>query len=121
MFMLNNTISAEDVDALRNDPKYKIIDVRTPGEFAQVHIPEAENIPLNELPRHLEELKKFDGTLILHCRTSNRSEIANHILSSNGITNTKVMTDGMVGWERKNLEVVRGEAAPNFLSRILGM
>jgi rhodanese-related sulfurtransferase len=34
-----------------------LIDVRTPHEFAEVHIPEARNIPLSDLHKFVEELK----------------------------------------------------------------
>lgn len=38
-----------------------IVDVRTPGEFSMGHVTGSINIPLNELPERIEELKSMNG------------------------------------------------------------
>lgn len=62
-----------------------IIDVRTPGEFAQFHYPGAVNIPLNEVQQRLEEFKNMQQPIITYCRSGNRSGMATEILKQNGI------------------------------------
>lgn len=62
-----------------------IIDVRTPHEFIRGHVPGSINIPLNEIPRHLEEIKSMRQPIILCCASGNRSGQATKILVSHGI------------------------------------
>ena len=61
-----------------------LIDVRTPGEFQQHHIPGAINIPLQELERRLSELPNSDEEIVLYCRSGNRSSTARQILQRQG-------------------------------------
>lgn len=61
----------------------KIIDVRTPGEFAGGHVKGSVNIPLNVLPQKLASLKK-DQVIITCCASGMRSRSAKSILQSNG-------------------------------------
>ncbi len=63
-----------------------IIDVRTPEEFYNGHAEGAVNIPLNELPNHLDHLKSLKGHLILCCASGMRSGSACQYLFENGIT-----------------------------------
>jgi phage shock protein E len=65
--------------------KAKIIDVRTPEEFAQGHYPGAENIPLDQVPQHINELKKSGQPIVAYCRSGNRSGVAVSLLKQNGI------------------------------------
>jgi rhodanese-related sulfurtransferase len=43
------------------------------------------NIPLNEIPERVEELKKLNAPLILCCASGNRSDRHKHFLSELGI------------------------------------
>ena len=45
-----------------------IIDVRSPEEYAEMHIPGAVNIPLTELEKHLNELS-IQAVIITACGT----------------------------------------------------
>lgn len=62
-----------------------IVDVRTPGEFMGGSVSGAVNIPLNEIPQRLDELKKMESPLILCCATGNRSGQAENFLSRQGV------------------------------------
>jgi phage shock protein E len=63
-----------------------IIDVRSPGEFAGGHVKGSSNIPLQEVPARIEELRALPQPLILCCASGNRSGQAAHFLQSQGIT-----------------------------------
>jgi len=63
-----------------------ILDVRTPEEFAGARYPDAINIPLNELPQRLEEIKKMKTPIVAYCRSGNRIGMAVTILKQHGIT-----------------------------------
>lgn len=63
-----------------------LVDVRTPGEFAEGTAPGAVNIPLQEIDQRLAELKGKKQILVF-CRSGNRSSQAKRILEQNGFTN----------------------------------
>ena len=63
-----------------------ILDVRTPEEFAGSHFPGAINIPLNELPQRLDEIKAMKQPIVAYCRSGNRSGMAVSILKQSGLT-----------------------------------
>jgi len=60
-----------------------ILDVRTPGEFARGSIPNARNIPVDELRGRLGELPE-DRPIHAYCAVGLRSYIACRILVQNG-------------------------------------
>lgn len=61
-----------------------IVDVRTHGEFQGGHIAGSINIPLDQIPSRIEELRDIEN-LILCCASGNRSGQAVHFLKSKGI------------------------------------
>lgn len=62
----------------------RILDVRTPGEFASGHVDGALNIPVSELPARLAEVGSKDVPVILYCRSGARSAQAASLLRSSG-------------------------------------
>jgi phage shock protein E len=65
----------------------KIIDVRSPGEFADEAYPGAVNIPLNVLPAKLGDLGPKDQPIALYCASGARSAQAARILKQAGYAN----------------------------------
>jgi phage shock protein E len=65
----------------------KIIDVRSPGEFADEAYPGAINIPLNTLSARLDEIGPKDKPIILYCASGARSAQAARLLKQAGFTN----------------------------------
>ena len=63
-----------------------LVDVRTPGEFAEGSAHGAVNIPLDTVASQLSELKGKEN-IILFCRSGNRSGQAKVILEQNGFKN----------------------------------
>ncbi len=61
-----------------------IIDVRTPGEFQGGHVAGSINIPLQELPSRLEEIRSLQP-LVLCCASGARSGQAALFLQKMGI------------------------------------
>ena len=74
-----------------------LVDVRTPGEFAEGHVIGSVNIPLDTVPTELEKFKNKKN-IIVFCRSGNRSGQAKTILEANGISN---VTNGG-SWEEVN-------------------
>ena len=63
-----------------------IVDVRTPEEYAGEHIPNAINIPYDQVAQRINEFKEMQKPIIAYCRSGNRSGIAVDTLKQNGIT-----------------------------------
>ena len=55
-----------------------LVDVREPFEFEEEHLPNAINMPLEELERHLEDFQ--DRTAIFYCRSGMRCQQATQML-----------------------------------------
>lgn len=70
---------------LLKSPGAKVIDVRTPGEFAGGHVAGSTNIPLNEIPNRVAELRNLSGPIVLCCASGNRSGQATAFLRAQGI------------------------------------
>ena len=62
----------------------RVIDVRTPAEFADGAFPGAINIPLAALPARMIELEPKDKPLVLYCASGARSGQAMRFLKQNG-------------------------------------
>jgi NADPH-dependent 2,4-dienoyl-CoA reductase/sulfur reductase-like enzyme/rhodanese-related sulfurtransferase len=56
-----------------------LLDVRTPEEFAEGQIPEALNIPLDELRHRLSEIPG-DREIVAYCQVGQRGQLATRIL-----------------------------------------
>jgi rhodanese-related sulfurtransferase len=54
----------------------KVVDVRTPQEFASGHVPGAINIPYEEVGKRIAEIGPPSTQVVLYCRTGRRSAIA---------------------------------------------
>src|SRR5262245_2534040 len=64
----------------------RLIDVRSPDEYAGGHLPGAVNIPIQVLDRRLADVGPRDGELVLYCRSGHRSGRAAALLRANGFT-----------------------------------
>jgi len=72
-----------DAAALQADENALLLDVRTDREYAQGHMPNALNIPLDSLRERLGELPR-NKALYVYCQTGLRSYIACRMLSQRG-------------------------------------
>jgi rhodanese-related sulfurtransferase len=82
----------------------QLLDVRTDREWEAGHIEGAAHIDLPELPGRAGELDK-DRTVVVLCRTGNRSEMAAAALADGGYDVAK-LDEGMVGWSEAGLPLV---------------
>ncbi|MCX5730476.1 MAG: rhodanese-like domain-containing protein [Deltaproteobacteria bacterium] len=62
----------------------KVVDVRTPEEFASGHVPGAINIPYDEIGKRASEIGPPSTQVLLYCRTGRRSGIAADALDRAG-------------------------------------
>jgi phage shock protein E len=64
----------------------RVIDVRTPAEFADGAFPGAINMPLAALPARMSELEPKDKPIVLYCASGARSAQGMRFLKQNGFT-----------------------------------
>ncbi len=87
-------------------PSLQLVDVRTPQEFAQGHVPGAKNLPLDELlPTHpiMAALSK-DQPVYFVCRSGSRSGVATQQMASAGFRSVNV-EGGTLAWIEKGWAV----------------
>jgi rhodanese-related sulfurtransferase len=61
-----------------------VVDVRTPDEFSAGHLPDAVNIPVDDLRSRLDEFPR-DRETAVYCQMGQRGYIATRILRQDGI------------------------------------
>ena len=82
--------SADTASIAAVDEPTLIIDVRTAEEFAAGHFPGAINIPHEDIIQGIEEYNVGkDQTVLLYCRSGNRSGQAEARLQSAGFSGAK--------------------------------
>ncbi|MEG0239155.1 rhodanese-like domain-containing protein [Anaerorhabdus sp.] len=79
------TIDSKEAYRMIQEEDVVILDVRTPEEYAEGHIEDSINIPLDEIETRFEELNKED-TILVYCRSGNRSKSASNLLVKQGFT-----------------------------------
>ncbi|MFA4887761.1 MAG: rhodanese-like domain-containing protein [Candidatus Nanoarchaeia archaeon] len=94
-------ITIEDLRKKSEKEDVQVIDIRPSDMFEEehVHIKAIQNIPLQELPDHLDQLKK-DQTIYTLCNRGNSSKQAAVFLQMNGFDATSIK-EGTMGWKEK--------------------
>ncbi len=105
-------IDSKGLIELLKKGKAQLIDIRFNEEYAAWKVGPSKNIPLNELPERLKELKK-DKIIVTACPHKDRATIAMVYLRSKGIK-AKYLTDGLIGLA----ENLRGDNAKDFIDKI---
>lgn len=83
---------------MEQETDYIILDVRTPEEYSEVHIPDAVNIPNEVIGKgDIPELPDKDQLILVYCRSGNRSKQASEKLAGLGYTNI-VEFGGINNW-----------------------
>lgn len=110
-----------DVEKLKtvlqeNNPNSICIDVRTKSEFKSSNIEGVKNIPLDDLKKHISELRNYEK-IYVHCHNGTRTEEACKKLSKEGIDSV-IVKGGIVEWKRKGLPLnSSGDREPISLQR----
>ena len=65
------------MQSLLNNDDVVILDVRNPGEFRNGHIPDAINIPLNDIQGRLAEINSYRNKIVIvYSASGGRSSVA---------------------------------------------
>ncbi|HYW80372.1 MAG TPA: rhodanese-like domain-containing protein [Thermoguttaceae bacterium] len=95
--------AADAFEQWKAKPKsIKIIDVRTPEEFRLIGFPEmAMKIPLTRSPQEfvgrVKRIARPEDTLLIICRSGNRSAVAVNMLAQAGFKDAYSVVDGFEG------------------------
>lgn len=94
-------VNAEQFDKLRADKNNVVLDVRTPEEFSEGHIPGAINIDFNgdDFDDKIAKLDK-NKTYLVHCAVGGRSARACTKLGKLDFKNVYNLQGGMGAWEK---------------------
>jgi glyoxylase-like metal-dependent hydrolase (beta-lactamase superfamily II)/rhodanese-related sulfurtransferase len=97
------------------DDRLVVVDVRKPAEYADGHLKNAVNIPLNDMtdPASMVNLEE-DQNIYVHCAAGYRSVIASSMLKRQGIHNLRNIVGG---WgkikEQEKAEIVKETSVLN--------
>lgn len=104
--MSNPQISpAELRQLIATEPRLRLVDVRTGGEFEAGHIPGSYNVPVDALGEHHRDLVEVRDPVVLVCQSGNRARRAEAALRDAGMENVRVLDGGMNAWIRDGGEV----------------
>jgi rhodanese-related sulfurtransferase len=96
---------------LETNPNAVVLDVRTPVEYAEVHVPQARNEPLDKLQPTIllgsGGLPK-DQPVYLLCRSGQRATKAADKFKEAGFAQAVVVEGGTLAWIEAGLPVDRG-------------
>ncbi len=97
---------AEFAAALKR-PGTTIVDVRTPAEYAQGHLPGAVNVDVSS-PDFATQLASLDPSApyAVYCHSGNRSGVAVTTMAGQGFTNAYHLQGGITAWQQAGGEVV---------------
>jgi len=98
---MDGEISVEEVEALLDDEdRPRIVDIRSPGEFARGHIPGSENVPFGDLPNRIAEFTGADHIVTVCPHGKASIQAARLIGSYEGTKDARVesMAGGLEAW-----------------------
>ncbi len=84
-----------------------ILDVRTPEEWEEKHVPGATLITLDTLAEHVDEVPR-DQEVVVICRSGNRSQTGRDILLAAGFEQVTSVAGGINDWIASGYPYVTG-------------
>lgn len=99
-------ISVQEAYAYYEEDTF-ILDVRTPEEWNEGHVPGATLIPLDQLESRLAELPQGEEIVVI-CRSGNRSAVGRDILLGAGFESVTSVAGGFNQWSANEYPVEFG-------------
>ncbi|HXH19428.1 MAG TPA: rhodanese-like domain-containing protein [Chitinophagales bacterium] len=100
-----NALEPKDFNArLKKDTAAVLLDVRTPAEFAEGHLPGAHNIDFRDAS-FPDKVKNLDSskTYYVYCRSGSRSAQAAKFMRSAGFKTVYELNGGILNWKENGL------------------
>lgn len=101
---LGPDVDAKALAEIKDRPDVFVLDVREQWEYDEAHIPGVTLLPMNSVPNRLSEIPT-DKTVVVTCRSGNRSGQVVEFLRRQGFTNVHNMTGGILAWQAAGLPV----------------
>jgi len=101
------SLSASDYLGQWRGQAHTLLDVRSPGEFAGQHAPDAVHIPLSELGQRMDRIDR-EAPVICICASGARSAMAAMTLAKAGVKTVYNFSGGMAAWSAAGLPVRKG-------------
>ena len=101
---LPDNVNVKTVASIKDRPEVLVLDVREQFEYNEGHIPGVKLIPMNEVSSRLSEIPR-DKTVVVTCRTGNRSSQVANLLREKGYTRVINMDGGIVAWQQAGLKI----------------
>jgi len=91
---------------LMNDGNTVLLDVREQNELQSGVISKPVHIPLSAVSKRVSELEKYkDKSILVYCRTGNRSGSICRQLSSKGFEKVYNLAGGILAWQDAHLPI----------------
>lgn len=108
--------------ALTAGQDVRLLDVRTPTEFAWSRLSGSHNVPLDQLEVHAATIRGASAPVVIVCRSDARARAARDLLRRQGMKNVHVLEGGLVAWRGTGLPVTRDPVSPGAaLRRLMGV
>jgi rhodanese-related sulfurtransferase len=102
-------IDVDQFDQKRQEKDTVVLDVRTPKEYAEGHVPGAVNIDIHD-PKFDQKIESLDKskTYLVHCAKGVRSAAATKKMAGIGFLNLFDFHGGFTAWENAHKPIERG-------------
>ncbi len=92
-------------ELLEHGKRLQLIDVRSPREYDEGHVPGAVNVPLEQVEARLGDLHPHDPAVLI-CQSGKRADLGRELLERHR-TDLIVLEGGTGAWVRAGLPVVK--------------
>jgi hydroxyacylglutathione hydrolase len=99
-------VPVQELNKLLPPRDFQLLDVRTPHEWDEGHLPDARYLFLGELPEKVKNLDR-DRPVVVYCASGYRSSLAASLLQANGFRNVQNVPGGYTAWTTAEFPVVK--------------
>ncbi len=102
----SSSLSAQELkEHLEEGTELVLVDIRETMELAEMPLPlkNVHHIPCSTLEEHITEFDRWrEQTIVLICYSGSRADFVAQLLTDRGFPKIKVLSGGMLAWNRKN-------------------
>jgi hydroxyacylglutathione hydrolase len=95
-----------ELNGLLPSHDFQLLDVRTPHEWDEGHLPGARYLFLGDMPEKLRDLNPAEP-VVVYCASGYRSSLAASLLQASGFRNVRNVPGSFVAWTAAGFPVVR--------------
>jgi hydroxyacylglutathione hydrolase len=99
-------VPVQELNRLLPPRDFQLLDVRTPHEWDEGHLPGARYAFLGELPGKLKDLDR-DRPVVVYCASGYRSSLAASLLQAKGFSKVRNVPGGYGAWTTAEFPVVK--------------